>query len=208
MKTIIFDFDGTIADSFEVALDIAYKVTKIPRDSDEEIERLRHMPLAKIVRELHIPLHRVPRLVIVGRQKMHERLGEVRVFPGIATTLKKLHDDGNRLLVISSNSEQNVRSFLRTHDLEQYFSEVHGNASALNKGASLKKVIRKDKIDTKTCFYVGDEVRDIAAASKAGIEPVSVTWGYQAPEALAQYHPFALVKKPEELLAVFGAGKV
>jgi phosphoglycolate phosphatase len=208
MKTIIFDFDGTIADSFELALEIARELADISHVDKAEIERFRQMPLAKVVRELHVPIRLVPRLIIVGRQKMHERLGEVHPFPGITETLKGLHEDGNHLLVMSSNSEQNVRAFLRTTKLERYFDGVYGGASVLNKGSALKKVIKKNKIDKSSCYYVGDEVRDIVAASKAGAEPVAVAWGYQAPEALKHYHPAALVKDPAELLAVFRSNKV
>lgn len=208
MKTIIFDFDGTLADSFELAFEIAGELADTKHVDQAEIDRLRQMPLAKVIRELHVPIRLLPKLIIVGRQMMHERLHEVQPFPGTEETLKGLQQDGNHLLVMSSNSEQNVRSFLRTHKLEHYFDGVYGGASVLNKGSALKKVIKKNKIDKKTCYYVGDEVRDIVAASKAGVEPVAVAWGYQAPEALYRYHPLALVKSPAELLAVFRSNKV
>ena len=43
MKTLIFDFDGTLADSFELVLDIAYELTGLPRQSDVEVTRLRQL---------------------------------------------------------------------------------------------------------------------------------------------------------------------
>ncbi len=46
MKTLVFDFDGTIADSFELVVDIAYELTGLPKQSDEQVARLRHLPLA------------------------------------------------------------------------------------------------------------------------------------------------------------------
>jgi phosphoglycolate phosphatase-like HAD superfamily hydrolase len=41
------------------------------------------------------------------------------------------------------------------------------------------------------------------AAAKVGVEPVAVAWGYQAAEALATYHPYALLSRPAELLRIF-----
>jgi len=208
MKTIIFDFDGTIADSFELALEIAAGLTDKSHIDEAEVERLRHMPLAKVIRELRIPLTRLPRLLLAGRQLMHERIHEVHPFPGIPEALSELHANGNHLLVMSSNSEQNVRTFLRANNLESYFDGVYGGAAVFNKASALKRILKRNRINVEGCFYVGDEVRDVVAASKAGLEPVAVAWGYQAPEALAKYHPYALVKDPKELVAVFKPGKV
>jgi phosphoglycolate phosphatase len=207
MKTLVFDFDGTLADSFELVIEIAYELTGIPKQSEEEVARLRHLPLLKAAREMHIPLRMAPKLLVKGRQMMMERIHEVHPFPGITEMLRELHDNGYHLLVISSNSEHNVRSFLRTNELEPYFDGVYGSAS-INKAASLRKVLRRNKLDAADCFYIGDEVRDIAAASKVGMEPVAVSWGYQAKEALKKYHPYAILDQPTDLLQIFPSDKV
>ncbi len=209
MKTIIFDFDGTIADSFELMLDIAEKIAGVGRPSDEEINYYKQMPLGKVIRELHIPLRRLPKLILQGRQKMHERISEVYPFRGMPEVLKALHArDDFTLLVMSSNSEQNVRTFLQANELEGYFDSVQGNVAVFNKASALRKTLRHNHIDAHTCYYVGDEVRDIVAASKVGVEPVAVSWGYQGRKALAEYHPYALVDKPDQLLAVFTQDKL
>lgn len=208
MKTLIFDFDGTIADSFELALDIAHELLGLEQINKKELARLRGMPPAKIIRELHIPLTRLPRLLLTGRQMMHARIGEVHPFSGIGETIRALHTSGFHLLVMSSNSEQNVRTFLRANRLEPYFDGVYGSVALFNKSTALRKVLRRNRLDTADCFYIGDEVRDIVAATKVGVEPVAVTWGYQAVAALEAYHPYALAKKPADLLRIFQVGKV
>lgn len=208
MKTLIFDFDGTLADSFELVIDIVYELTGIPHQNEKEVARLRKLPLLKAAREMKIPLSRAPGLLLRGRQMMHERIHEVHPFPGIPEVLQELHEAGYHMLVISSNSEQNVRTFLRANDLEGYFDGVYGGASVISKAGALKRVMRRNRLVPANCYYVGDEVRDIVAATKAGIEPIAVTWGYQAPEALADYHPYALVNDPAELLAVSTRDKV
>lgn len=209
MRTLIFDFDGTIADSFELAFEIASGLTDTSHVDEAELNRLKHLPLLKVVSELKVPLHRLPKLVIRGRQMMHERIDEVHPFPGITEALKALHaDPENHLLVISSNSEQNVRTFLRANNLEPYFDGVYGGASIINKASALKRVLRKNRIDTSSCYYIGDEVRDIVAASKVHITPISVSWGYQAYEALEKHQPAAVVNDPPELLEVLASGKV
>jgi phosphoglycolate phosphatase len=204
VKTIIFDFDGTIADSFELMLEIAEEIAGVERPSDEVIEHYKQFQLTKVVRELRIPIRRIPRLILHGRQKMHERIHEIKPFKGMPEVLEKLHAHPDyHLLVMSSNSEQNVRTFLRANNLERYFDNVEGNVGVFNKASALRKTLRHNRLEPKACYYVGDEVRDVIAASKAGVEPVAVSWGYQARNALETYHPFAIVDKPSELLAVF-----
>ncbi len=203
MKTLIFDFDGTIADSFELVLSIAYELTGVRQVSNQEIARLRRLSLLRVIRDLRIPFARLPNLFLRGRQRMHERIHEVRPFPGMPKALNELHASGYHLLVMSSNSEQNVRAFLRANNLESYFDGVYGNVAVFSKAAALRKVMRNNRIEAQHCYYIGDEVRDVVAASKARVEPIAVSWGYQDREALAKYHPSALVSDPKELLNLF-----
>lgn len=208
MKTLVFDFDGTLADSFELVIDIAYELTGVPRQNEEQVAKLRKLPLLKAARELHIPAHKAPRMLIKGRQLMHERIHEVHPFPGVPEVLRALHEANYHMLVISSNSEQNVRTFLRVNNLESYFDGVYGGASIISKAGTLKKVLKRNRLEPGNCYYIGDEVRDIVAATKVGMEPIAVAWGYQAPEALAEYHPFALANDPPHLLAILAKDKV
>lgn len=208
MKTLIFDFDGTLADSFELALELAYEILEIDPLPAKEVSRLRRLPLLKAVRELRVPLYRLPRLLLYGRQKMHERIHEVHPFPGIPEAVAILHEQGHHLLVISSNSEQNVRSFLRANELEHYFDGVYGGVGVFDKAAALRKVMRRNKLDPASCYYIGDEVRDIMAATRVHVRTVSVAWGYQHATALKAHNPFAIAYLPTDLLEIFESDKV
>jgi phosphoglycolate phosphatase len=180
----------------------------LPKFSPAEIKRLRRMPPLKARKELGIPLSRVPRLLIKGRQAMHDRIHEVQPFSSIPDVLQQLHKTGYHLLVMSSNSERNVRTFLRANHLESCFDGVYGGVGVFDKAGALRKVMRRNHLERDQCMYVGDEVRDAVAAQKVGIRIISVGWGYQAPSALAGLHPLALLKQPVELLELLESGKV
>lgn len=204
MKTLIFDFDGTLADSFDLVVDIAHEVLKIPRVSDQQMQEFRHMSVLKIAKELHVSVAQGPRLLLKGRQIMQERISEVKTFVGIAEALAVLHNSGNRLIVMSSNSEQNVRIFLHKNKLERYFDDVYGGVGLLNKAAALRKIIKRNNYDLADCFYIGDEARDVIASKKVGVKCVAVLWGYQSAKALEQQKPFAIATKPSDLPELFG----
>ncbi len=200
MSTIIFDFDGTIADSFKVVLDIFYELTgKEPYD-EEQISKFKAMSMRKAVKAAHLPPRQIPRLLIKGRTQMSQRLNELKPFPDIKQVLKKLHDNGHNLLVISSNSQSNVRSFLKEHKLDAYFDGVYGGIGLLSKASALRRVLRINKLAAQDCYYVGDEIRDIHAAKRAHIRSIAVTWGYNDGAILAARKPFMTADSPKDLL--------
>lgn len=200
---IIFDFDGTIANSFNAVVEIFYELTKRPRIEDEaEIARLRRLPAIKIAKEMHVSPFQASRLIMKGRKMMAKHLDEVPLFDGIGHALRELHAKGHPLYIMSSNSTQNVEYFLASHNLRKYFVKVQGGVGLLDKAGALKKVMRQNKLNPEECAYVGDEARDIDAAKKAGVYMISVGWGYNDPSLLARQHPDSLIAQPQELITV------
>lgn len=201
--TIIFDFDGTIADSFEVVLEIFYELTgKVPF-SNEEIVEYRKLPLKKVSKKIGISVRQVPVLLVKGRAMMIHRMRDVKPIPGMQDALKELQDMGWRLMVISSNSHQNVEEYLRVHHLDMYFDRVYGGVGLFGKSSVLRRVIKQNKLDRSTCYYVGDESRDIQAAHKSRIGSVGVIWGYNDISLLKSEKPTAIAESPAGLVAIF-----
>jgi phosphoglycolate phosphatase len=201
---LIFDFDGTIANSFEVAEKIFYELTDHEPVTDKNlIAHLRRQPLLKAAKEMHISPAQLPRLLMKGRALMQNRMNQVKAFTGIAPVLRELHEEGNKLFIISSNSQPNVEEFLKEHDLLECFTKVYGGVGLFSKARVLKKVMRRNRIRVEDTFYIGDEVRDINAAKHAGVRIVSVAWGYNDIEALKDESPYATAMKPEDLLQIF-----
>lgn len=202
MHTLLFDFDGTIADSFGVVVDIFYELTGHEQVDQDEVKRLRQLPLLKVVRALHISPLQVPGLVMRGRKMMHDRLDEIPVFKGVPEMLQELQNSGHQMYMMSSNSQQNVRRFLRTHDLDQYFSGVYGGVGLFGKANALRHIMRQNGLKPEDCSYVGDEARDVEGAKKAGVQSIAVGWGYNDAQLLSSHEPDALVMRPAEILTI------
>lgn len=204
MKTIIFDFDGTIADSLELVIEIYRQLTGDTRPlTGEERDTLRKLPAQKVMKSLGVPMWRAPFLLGKGRKIMHSRVSEVEVFSGLPEVLKTLQERGYAMRIVTSNSENNVRVFLQKYNLESYFTSITGNIGLFSKAKVLKQIMKREKLDATQTFYVGDEARDIAASKKAGLPIVSVTWGYNDVSLLEKLQPYALAKKPSDLLEIF-----
>lgn len=204
MKTIVFDFDGTIANSLELVIEIYSQLTGDTRTLTlEEREALRKMPAQKVMKALGVSTWRAPFLINKGRKIMHSRLGEVEVFVGLPEVLRVLQDRGYVMRIVTSNSAENVQVFLDRNSLSEYFTDITGNIGLFSKAKVLKQIVKKEKLDKNQTYYVGDEARDVAASKKAGLKIVSVTWGYNHEGLLERLQPYALAKTPNDLLKVF-----
>lgn len=204
MSDIIFDFDGTIADSLLAVIKVFEDLTTRPkRFTSEEIDAMKHLTLPEIARDLKIKKWKIPILIFKGRRMMQHHLRSIQLHEGMEEALNNLHDKGHRLYILSSNSEKNVSEYMRLHGLHDKFIGIYGGASLFRKAPKLARLMKKEKIDMKHAWYIGDEVRDIMAAKVLGIHSGSVTWGYNTHQALSGKKPDALFDTTVELTNYF-----
>lgn len=200
MANVIFDFDGTIADSLALAIHI---YEKLLRGGDamptEEIERLRGMSLISVGLELRIAPWKIPMLLARGRRTMRRQMHTVQAFDGMSALIRALRADGHNLYIMSSNSVQNIRPLLTRLDLYNEFIKLYGNAGLMGKATVIRRMLKRQKLDPTETYYVGDEVRDIEAAKRAGIKIISVTWGYNNEAILRKHKPDFIAKKPADI---------
>ncbi len=203
-KMIIFDFDGTIADSisfiFETANILAEKAG-VKKLNTEELNLLRTKSPMEIIKTLKIPLYKIPFLLRDGRRLMHEKMEKIKFVDGMEEVLIELKSRGYRLGILSSNSKENIVKFLKKHRME-IFDFVHSELNLFGKDGALTRIIKENNLNKDEVLYVGDEVRDIESCLKIGLEVVAVTWGFNSRKILQEYHPQHIIDKPEELLMI------
>lgn len=204
-KCIIFDFDGTIADTFELAIDIInsnpsrYGVDHIDKN---EIPRLRSLSMPYLLREFNIHLLEFPILLSRMRKDLKKQIHDLKPYHNILSVIKELYDQGYVLGVLTNNSRGNVISFFKKEEVHHTFHFISSAKGLFGKSKSLEKLMKKYKLNIQNTIYVGDEVRDIEACHKAKISIISVSWGFNSKELLEKFHPTYLVSKPQEILSV------
>lgn len=207
MSTLIFDFDGTLADTFFIAKDIFRTLGKGRHPTDEkEIEILRSLTARQVIQRVGAKWWQLPYILYYSRKQIHRRRNEVKPITGMEPVLKQLHEDGNYLYVVSSNSAKNVQDFLNRNGLAGYFDGVYGGIGLFNKASGLRKITEQEHVDKSECYYVGDEARDVEAARKANMPCISVTWGYNNLTGLNRVNPETVINKPQELLSIIKKG--
>jgi phosphoglycolate phosphatase len=205
VKTMFFDFDGTIADTLEqfvnivnrLAIEFGYRVT-----SPEEVDRLRQLSSQDILKVSAIPLWQIPFLIRRLKKELNREIQFLTPIPGMKTTLQQLKARGIKLGILTSNSQENVAKFLQQNGMEDLFERVYTGSSILGKDKVLRKILRQENLQPQELVYVGDETRDIDAAGKSGVRAIAVGWGFNSPRALAAHRPDFLVREPRELMEV------
>lgn len=197
---IIFDFDGTIADSFNVFVQSLEDVLHREPLTNAEILRLRGLSTKEVINSLGVKKRQLPRLVVRGRREVANRIGEVEIFDGVDKALKELAKN-HSLYILSTNDKDAIMSFLRRYRIDGCFDDVRADVGIFDKKRRLSALIRQNKMSAKRCVYVGDETRDVEAANALGIYCVAVAWGYSTPEALHEAGPSMLVEGPKDLVS-------
>jgi phosphoglycolate phosphatase len=202
-KWIIFDFDGTLADTLQAWVETWNFLAQ--RYGYRHIEPadyavLRAKSSWAIKKELGIPWWRIGTLERAGRKKFAERIATQQLYPHIPEVLKDLKGRGFHLAILTSSSAESVETCLRNNGCEGIFDFVYAGSALFKKGRKLKALLKTHGINPSQGVYVGDETRDVVAARFAKVKVVSVTWGLNTKEVLRLEHPDVLVDQPQQLL--------
>lgn len=204
-KIIIFDFDGTIADSHNTLVEIANLLADefgYPPVDDQEILRLSNLSSREIIRQSPVPFYKIPFLLRRVKKELNKQISNLKPFSGIRESLKSLKNNGYTLGIITSNIEENVIAFLIKNDLDYFFEFIYSGSSLFGKSKIINKLVKKNKFSLKNLIYVGDETRDIEAAKKSKIQIIAVAWGFNSSDVLAKYNPDFLIQTPHDLFEV------
>ena len=200
---VIFDFDGTVADSFAESL-LAYNRVaprlRLRTVKEAEIPEFRRMGAGQLMQALGIPMWKLPRLMIAVRADLQDHFHSVRPVPHIAEALRGLHEAGCHVAMVTSNSEDNVRNFLGRHSIACFDTIVAGT-SIFGKATRLRRLVKTAQADRATSIYIGDTVPDVRAARDAGTLAMAVTWGFSDQAPLAAEAPDALLDTASDLAA-------
>lgn len=196
---IIFDFDGTLADTISLGITLinshseVFKYKKIDREKNE------HLSAFELMKYMEVKVWKFPYLIWYLRKKLGERTAEIQIFPGIKELLESLKKAGYQLGILTSNSSATVYDFLKRNDIESYFSFIKTKVPPFGKKTALAKARKLLKTDF---VYVGDELRDVEACRKNNIPLVSVSWGFNSAASLEKVNPGMVATTAQEAEAL------
>ena len=200
-KLVIFDFDGTLADSLGWFIAISDQLADefgFDRIDKTRMASLRRLDATTLLRLHRVPFWKLPFIAARFRRLMTRQIDRIVPFPGVPEMLERLARVGCILAMVTSNSCGNVRRVLgrKTTGL---FSHCAGGASLKGKPVKLCKILRRFHIEPAQAIFIGDEIRDIKAARQVGMASGAVSWGFTEADALKAHGPEWLFTSLDEM---------
>jgi len=182
---VIFDFDGTLADSFawfwRILPDVTAKFRLRSIDAAER-DKFREMPARAIMAHMGVRWWQAPGIAQYARRRMDEEIDTIALFDGVREMLAALRGAGVGLAVVSSNSEANVRRVLGA-GTSAHIEHFGCGAPVLGKKGRTRRALRVMGVPAQRTLCIGDELRDADVAKQVGAAFAPVGWGYTLPTA-------------------------
>lgn len=205
-KLLLWDFDGTLADTLSIALAIYNRMASEKNfRAIEDPHAVRSMGMREFLKSHQIPAHQIPFAFRTFLKELRRLATEVRLNEGVAAVVTGIAALDIAQGVVSSNDTDTIRICLEHNGVADAFRYVSGTSRIFGKERRIRKAITQCGCAASDVLYVGDEVRDIEASRAAGLDVASVTWGLNNREALMACRPTYLVSHPDELLGILGS---
>lgn len=210
-KCIIFDFDGTLADTNTGIVRTYQKTLEtlgIPVPSVERISSTIGLPLRECFTAGvdGITDEQADEAVVTYRRLFDGiAIPATTAFPGIVDTLRTLYENGYRLAIATSRSHRSLGILSEKIGVAGFFEGMYGVEDVVNHkpAPDMVNLILKDfGIAPEDALVVGDATYDLLMGHGAGCKVCGVTWGNQGREMLSGVDPEYIIDNISELLEI------
>lgn len=200
--TVIFDFDGTIADTLEEVRLVVNRLSiehNFKSVSAGELHEMRKLTLSQILKTLGISKLLLPIMLAKGTKQLRSKIFDIAMIEGMNEVIEMVRAKARKVGILTSNSKENVELFLEKNGLADRFDFIKSSSKLSGKAKCLRQIMKHTESDFSNTIYIGDEVRDIEACKKVKVPIISVTWGFNASEVLQKHAPDFQVDTTSEL---------
>jgi phosphoglycolate phosphatase len=191
IELAIFDFDGTLADSFPFFISNFNHLAEQHGFSRIDLDNacaFRGYSARQMMQYVGLPQWKLPLVARNFMGLMKENSHRISVFDGVSETLRHLDRHGIKLAIVTSNSHENVSSILGRDNMA-LIGHLESGASIFGKASRIARVLNRSQVPGKHAIYIGDQVSDLEAAHKAKLAFGAVAWGYATLESLIEHQP-------------------
>jgi HAD superfamily hydrolase (TIGR01509 family) len=212
----IFDFDGTLADTFPpivAAANDALEAHGFERREEGAVRVLVGLPLEVVMERL---AGRRCRRAEVGAlcERYRSRFSEIaplttHLFDGMRETIEQAHAAGRKLAIATSRRRSSLVSILEAHALVERFGLLVG-ADCVTHGKPhpemVHRVLHHYRLQPDRAVVIGDTTFDLQMGRAAGTDTCAVTWGSHSRDELGAEEPDHIVQSARELIALLACG--
>lgn len=209
-NTIIFDFDGTLADTNKIIMDAwqeAYRILTNHEGNEEEIKATYGEPLALSL-EKAFPDVPVEESIKIYRGYQKDRYEEtLEPFDGMVDLIKSLKDAGCKVGIVTSRRKQSTMIGLEKFGIVPYLDGIITDEDCKKHKpdpAPMYAALKKLNADPSETLMIGDTLFDIRCAHNAGVRAVHVGWAMALsdPPEEGPDKPDYIIEKAEDLMKI------
>lgn len=202
IKYFIWDFDGVICDSADLAFEIHNEIcnyyTNLPKVSNcydyaNLIQGGYDESLMK-----YLSKEQLNDYFYKHREKIYEKRNELKLFLMVIEDIKN-----NKIpsIIITSTYEKVVKDVLQNNGYKlDLFKEVIGREKKGSKAEKLIELCKRLNIQLNEIIYIGDSLSDVDFCNKLGVNIIAVSYGYCPKEVFKNKNVLKLCNNEIELI--------
>ena len=209
-KLCIFDLDGTVLNTIgglTHALNAALAKNGLPEKSREEVTLMIGNGTRKLIERAVSGLPGGDELfakVLADYKEFYDANYSYDTYPydGIPGMLKALNDAGVKCAVVTNKPDLPAKGLIE-ENFGELIAVTYGNVPDVPVKPDptfVFRVMDELGLEASDCCYIGDSDVDIKTARNAGIDAVSVDWGFRTHEFLLKSGAQIIFSEPSELL--------
>lgn len=210
-NAILFDLDGTLTDSFEgITRSVEYSLNRlgIMINSREDLRKFIGPPLKTSFNEFYGMSGETLSKAIKFYRDRYNDLGwkENALYKDTDIMLKKLYDNGFKLITASSKPKIFVERILKYFKIDKYFYDICGadlNGGLQEKSEIIAYAVKKNNLDVKKTVMIGDRSFDAQGAIDNKLDFIGVLYGFGTDEELSKYKNLLLCENAMQIATYF-----
>lgn len=197
---IVFDFDGVLADSFDVFIESLMEVqpryfAKRSKDVLENISKNIGLGALGVAKDKFHDFTQDLRDCYVARKH------RIELYHGVKEALCAMKDAGAFLGIVSSNDVKLLMDTLGRYGLSNHFEFVIGDVPLNGKNDTLAALDGKG-VHLEESWYIGDTPHDIKSAKYANMLSAASCWGYTSRFLMEKESPDMCLDEPNQILNI------
>lgn len=210
INTIMFDFDGTVADTNQIVINSwqhAYKTVKGREERVEEIVKSFGEPLQTTMKKV-FPGEDIGKVIDIYRSYQVDHFSDmIGIFPGMKELIIRLKEKDRQVAIVTSRMRNTTEEGLKAFGLMDYIDYIVSCDDTTRHKPDpepVNIVLNHFKAAPEESIMVGDSMFDIKCAHNAGVPAALVGWhmAVSDEDIKGPDRPEYLINKAEELLHI------
>lgn len=205
---LIFDWDGTIADSAALIVQAIQAACRDMNYVEPSVAKARYvigLGLSEALQHIAPDLEPLEQQRFADAYKAHYlgRDSEVALFAGMYDLLCELKNAGFQLAVATGKSRAGLNRALEQTRLQDFFLATRCADEGFSKPhpGMLQHLFEVTGFEAKQALMIGDTTHDMQLAKNAGAEKLAVAYGAHDRQDLLSLEPLSVLGSVDELAA-------